>query len=167
MRGTPAELLPWILNGADEGKVYEVTEWRPKRTLSQNAYYWKLVSQIGDKLRMPKPEVHNRLMRMHGRDLDWEICGERVARYFPDTDELEEEMLQTETYHFRPTGKVKNDQRLWVLLKPSHEMDTREMSILVDGAVEEAKQLGIETLTPHELEELRKHEIQKQAQQGD
>jgi hypothetical protein len=30
-------------------------------------------------------------------------------------------------------------------------MDTKEMSILIDGIVSEAKEMGIETLTPDEL----------------
>jgi hypothetical protein len=35
-------------------------------------------------------------------------------------------------------------------------MDTAEMARLIDGAVQEAKALGIETDTPAELERLRK-----------
>ena len=164
--GTPKELIVMLLR-MDMDKLYEIHEHKEKRTRSQNAYYWTLVAQIGDACHMPKPEVHNRLLRMHGRDLDLEICGERLGKYFPDTDETEETMLRLEEIHFRPTSKVKDGKRLWILLKGSHEMDTKEMSILVDGAVEEAKSLGIETLTPRELEELRQHEIQKQKGKGD
>lgn len=38
--------------------------------------------------------------------------------------------------------------------KGSSEMDSKEMSILIDGAVQEAEQLGIETLPPAELRSL-------------
>ncbi len=37
------------------------------------------------------------------------------------------------------------------VFKGSSEYDTREMSILIDGIVYEAKNLGIETMTPDEL----------------
>jgi nitrogen regulatory protein PII-like uncharacterized protein len=39
--------------------------------------------------------------------------------------------------------------------KGSSEYDTREMSILIDGIVSEAKALGIETLSKEELENLK------------
>jgi hypothetical protein len=37
----------------------------------------------------------------------------------------------------------------------SSEMDTREMSILIDGIVSECKELNINTMTPNELEQLK------------
>ena len=39
--------------------------------------------------------------------------------------------------------------------KGSSEYDTREMSILIDGIVQEAKDLGVETLPPNEIEKLK------------
>ena len=39
--------------------------------------------------------------------------------------------------------------------KGSSEMNTKEMSILIDGIVQEAKALGIETLPPNELQSLK------------
>lgn len=39
--------------------------------------------------------------------------------------------------------------------KPSSEMNTYEMSKLIDGTVEEAQSMGIETLSPDELEHLK------------
>lgn len=50
------------------------------------------------------------------------------------------------------TQKRCND---YLVYKPTHEMDKAEMARLIDGTVEEAKQLGIETRTPDELAELK------------
>ena len=36
----------------------------------------------------------------------------------------------------------------------SHTLDSKEMSILIDGTVQEAKELGIEVLPPRDLERL-------------
>ena len=45
---------------------------------------------------------------------------------------------------------------VWCLLKASHkEYDTREMSILIDEIVSQAKELNIETLPPDEVESLK------------
>ena len=41
------------------------------------------------------------------------------------------------------------------VFKGSSEYDTKEMSIFIDGIVQEAKQLDIETLTPNQLAELK------------
>jgi hypothetical protein len=41
------------------------------------------------------------------------------------------------------------------VFKGSSEYDTREMSILIDGIISEAKQLDIETLPPHEIQKLK------------
>lgn len=40
---------------------------------------------------------------------------------------------------------------MWKVYKDSHKMDTKEMARVIDGAIQEAKALGIETETPDEL----------------
>lgn len=42
----------------------------------------------------------------------------------------------------------------YLLFKETHTLDTKEMSKLINGAVSEAQQLGIDTLTPKELEKM-------------
>ena len=39
----------------------------------------------------------------------------------------------------------------YCILKPTHEYDSAEMAALIDGTVEEAKELGIPTITPNEI----------------
>lgn len=41
--------------------------------------------------------------------------------------------------------------RTYLMLRGSHTYDTKEMSVLINGLVEECKEQGIETLTPDEL----------------
>ena len=43
----------------------------------------------------------------------------------------------------------------YLIYKETHTLDSAEMATLIDGTIEEAKQLGIETLTPIELENLK------------
>ena len=43
----------------------------------------------------------------------------------------------------------------YAIYKPTHALDTVEMTRLIDGAVNEAKQLGIETKTPEELDKIK------------
>lgn len=41
-----------------------------------------------------------------------------------------------------------------MMLRGSHDYDTKEMSTLIDGVVSEAKELGIETMTPDRIKEM-------------
>lgn len=63
----------------------------------------------------------------------------------------------------KPTSQVKlgtkNQMfRTYVMIRGSSTYDTKEMSILLDELIQEAQNLGIETLTPAELEEIRQYE---------
>ena len=53
-------------------------------------------------------------------------------------------------------GKV-NDKEFthYKVYKGSSEYDSKEMSILIDGVIQEAKQLDIETLTPQQIAGMR------------
>lgn len=67
-------------------------------------------------------------------------------------------MLEQETLHCYPCGcKEENGQSLnfFRIYRGSHTYDTKEMSILIDGTVQEAKDLGIETMTPDELDRIK------------
>ena len=62
-------------------------------------------------------------------------------------------------YHIKPTSEVKETQsgrrfRTYVMLRGSSTYDTAEMSALINGLVEECKDLGIETMTPQELDRM-------------
>jgi hypothetical protein len=49
-------------------------------------------------------------------------------------------------------GKTFYHYKIW---KGSHNFDTREMAIFVDGIISECKEQGIPTETPEEIERLK------------
>lgn len=160
MTGNPLQLIRFLTEQNND-TLFDLAPHKERRTRSQNAYYWQLVTKMADKLRESKNHVHNVLLRRYGRPMY--IDGQLAATYLPDTDEAERTALEAETFHVKPTSQVKAGAkgqllRAYVLLKGSSDMDTAEMSALVDGAVIEAKQLDIETLTPEELERMRLNE---------
>lgn len=53
----------------------------------------------------------------------------------------------------RTIGKKEFD--CYMRIKGSSEMDTKEMAHFIDGIVFECKQLGIETMTPNDLQQLK------------
>lgn len=135
----------------------EVKRWRERRSLDSNAYYWVLLSRLAETLRISKPRLHNILLRRYGQILT--VDGQQAIVMLPDTEEAEETALEALTFHVKPTSQVRSgfpvDYRGYVLLRGSSDYDTKEMSALLDGLIDECKAVGIETATPAELERMR------------
>lgn len=127
----------------------KASEWREKRSLNANAYFYVLAGKIAEKLRISLTEAHNRLIAMYGQmegatiimrdDIDWMSLDYIHLKPTPATRSLDDGRLY----------------RVYFVMRGSHTYDTKEMSRLIDGTVEDAKELGIETMTPDQLEELK------------
>lgn len=144
------------LNGCEKLSV-EIKKYRAKRSLDANAYYWQLLTKVAEAVHISKSAAHNLMLRKYGQAL---YIGEKIVYIvIPDTDRATAQADEAETYHLKPTSQVKEGKdgvmyRTYTMLKGSSDYDTKEMSELIDGLVMEAKQLGIETLPPHELERM-------------
>lgn len=140
-----------LFSGLKLGEEYEITiKKKSKRSLNANNYHWQLCEQIAKALRSSKYEVHNQLMIDYGTE--WlDAKGSPSYVLMKDDDSY----LRKETEHYRPTDAVEDRKgtmyRWFVLLLPSHLMDSKQMSELIDGTVSEAQELGIETRTPDEI----------------
>lgn len=135
----------------------ELKKHRKKRSLDANAYYWRLASDLADVLHVSKPYIHNYLLRRYGQ-IEM-IDDQAVYIVIPDTESAQKKVDEEQMYHLKPTSQVKPGKggmmyRTYMMLKGSHEYDTKEMSHLIDGLVSECKEVGIETLTPEELERM-------------
>lgn len=143
-------------------------QWRDKRSLDSNAYYWVLLSKLAEDLRISKPRAHNIMLREYGQvEL---VDGSRCYVRIPDTEEAENDVMERTVFHLRPTSQVVegNDginYRTYVVLMGSSRYDTAEMSHLLDGLIYECKVLGIETATPEELERMK--QLYDQNRRGD
>jgi hypothetical protein len=64
---------------------------------------------------------------------------------------------EDETLHVRPTDEVKQGKdgkmyRTYLLLKGSHELNSKEFSILLDGIISDCHEANIQTATPQEIQ---------------
>jgi hypothetical protein len=139
---------------AADSLTIKIGKFRKKRSLDANAYYWLLVGKLAKVLKISMPHCHNLMLRRYGT-LE-EFDGRPVYIIIQDTDEASSKADEAETYHIKPTAQVKegNDglmYRTYLLLKGSHDYDTAEMSDLIEGLVDECKNVGIETATPDEI----------------
>ena len=57
MIGSPIKIINF-LSTQDNDKVFEVKEYKDHRSLSQNAYAWTLITQLGNVLHKSKEEVY-------------------------------------------------------------------------------------------------------------
>ena len=162
MIGNKIKIMTWLMSLPDDA-IIVAKIYKPKRSKQQNNYYWTLVTEIANVLRKSKTVIHNLTLRDYGQPLT--INGERPFVFIPDTEQAETEVLKAETYHLKPTshvrdGKEGTDYRAYTPILGSSQYNTVEMSILLDGCIQEAKAIGIETLPPEELKRMREEEKQ-------
>ena len=136
-----------------------IKPWKNRRSKDANAYYWQLVGKMAHVLGRSNNFVHNWMLRDYGTVE--EVGGRPVYIPIVDTPEAAEKIEESAEYHLRPTAMVymQGDgyiYRDYQMIKGSRNYDTEEMSRLIDGAVNEAKAMGINTVTPIELERMKK-----------
>jgi len=123
-----------------------------KRSLNANAYFHVLVGKIAEKVSCSKARAKNELLGKYGQREIGET-GQIIISVRSDVD-----MMEREDLHCVPVGRgfVNNTEFThWAIVRGSHEYNNVEMSALIDGTVEEAKQMGIPTETPDEIERMK------------
>lgn len=139
VKGNKNKLITWLLKQEEE-KIFEINEYKLKRSLDQNGYYYKLVNEMANVLRKSKEEVHFEMLKAYSQRQIISVAEEiDIQGFIPYFEEIGKGEVN---------GKV---FKHYAVYKRSSELDTREMSILLDGTIQEAKQLDIETMTPQEL----------------
>lgn len=139
MIGKPEKIIQWLFK-QDLDKEFEIKEKRNKRSKSQNAYCWELIGKIADALRKSKEEVYLQMLKDYGQsEIVSMLSSINPKGYF-------------KYYESIGTGIVNNKEFThYKIFKGSSEFDTKEMTIFIDGIIQECKQLDIETLTPEQI----------------
>ena len=175
MTGNAEQIAVWLMRQGKPEKLYEIKEHKERRSLDSNSYYWVLVSKLANKLHMSAARIHNQMLRDVGPV--FLIDGRVACQAIPDTEEAENQVLESSTYHLRPTsetfeGNKGTVYRWYKLLRGSSTFNREEMSALIDRIVSECKEQDIETATPEELARMadlwsKRHEAQKDEGDGD
>lgn len=121
----------------------EIEKHKRKRSLSSNAYCWVLLQKIAEKVNSTKEEVYIQMLERYGQ-FGYLVVKDtiipKIKTQFPVVKEL---------------GKIKVGKCEGVQVQVyfgSSTYNQAEMNFFLNGIVSEAKELGIETLTPQELE---------------
>lgn len=143
MIGTANKLITWLLK-QNKDKKFEVKEYKEKRSKSQNAYMWGIIEKIADIQRLKKEEVYMQMLKDYGQS--------EIVSILSDVNP--KGLIK----YYEKIGKGRaNDKDFthYKVYKGSSEYNSKEMSILIDGVIQEAKQHDIETLTPKQIAEMR------------
>lgn len=135
----------------DKDLRLKLTQWRNIRSNNANRYFHMLSDKLADARGMSKPRMKNFLLYRYGqraRDKDGKLA---IIKSNAD----ESELIEREDFHCWYIESSPDGIPMYVILEHSRFYDTKEMSVLIDGVVEECKGQGIETLTPDEIEELK------------
>lgn len=121
---------------------------RRSKSLNANSYLWALCTEIANKIGVTKEDVYRKAIREVGTYIEG-------VYHVEDIPELEETWGVGKIGWFIETWGDGTTFQTVRLYKGSSVYDGDQMRILIDYVVDEAKDLGIETLTPNELEHLK------------
>lgn len=137
----------------------DIQKKKEKRSLNANAYYWILADEIAKQMSIKgdKPYLAIDIYKEHIKDIG-------AFYMIPIKQEDVEEFIKI--WENKGLGWIAEDVgaskmqgyrvlRCWY---GSSEYDTQQMCRLIDLAVVDAQGLGIDTLTPEELEEIKHYE---------
>lgn len=125
----------------------KITKYREKRSLDANAYAWVLMSKIAEKLNTTKEDIYELMLKRYGV-LYQDEKGFVVITIKSVVDIY---TLAGHWLKYKDCGNFTS----YIMIKGSSDYDTAEMSHFIDGIVSEAKELGIQTETPEEIERLK------------
>lgn len=124
-----------------------IKKWRAKRSKDANAYFHVLVNQIAVARGLSDDEVKIDLVTQYGtyaRDEDGQIIGFML----PAAVNVDEIYPYTRMY--KEVDQDGKSYKCYLVYKQTRDMDTKEMSHLIEGAITVAQELNIDTDTPEE-----------------
>ena len=118
---------------------YEIEHKRKKRSNDANALCWKMCTEIANVLRAEKESIYVDMLKRYGQsDIVSVLSSVDVKGYFKYYDEFGKGTVNGKEFtHYK-------------VYKGSSEYDTKEMSILLDGIIDEAKAMDIEVISERE-----------------
>ena len=123
-----------------------IKKWRAKRSKDANAYFHVLVNQIAMARGLSDDEVKRDLVTQYGAIAVQD--GYKVGFKLPASVDVETIYPYTRMYkQVEENGMLMN---CYLVFKQTRYMDTKERAHLIDGAIQVAQELGIDTDTPEQ-----------------
>lgn len=176
--GNREAILLYILGQNDPDKKWDIQEHKDKpkkRSLDSNAYFWILVNKIAEHQKISDIEVHDRFLSENisyyyteEGAFDWKTSPREPNQF----GLMKEKVADGYNYWLfagykvrlqKDDGTVCKDLKgneiysnVYWHIKGTHQMDSKQMQRIIESVVYEAKNLGIQTATPAEIEEMQR-----------
>lgn len=151
---------PTVMVGYDKLKdceklSIEIKKYRDKRSREANNYFWHLCGKIAEKLseekvKRTKEEIYRDAIKESGVWCDDEVEPDKVKWRCAAWEQIGTGWF-TERVDFTPDG----EKEIIRFYYGSSRYNTKQMSRLIDNIVQDCKAMGIETLTPDKLAEIK------------
>lgn len=150
MVGTIEQIIQFLFK-QDKTKKYEIKEYKQKRSNDANAYFHVLVNELARYYNISDSEMKIKMNLQYGtiaKDANGNSVGVKILQgtditqfydYAKWFGECEENGIKFDKYLF---------------YKRTHTLNTKEMSQLIRGVVQECQDVGIETKSKAEIESL-------------
>lgn len=146
MIGTIEEIIKYLFN-QDKTKKYEVKEYKEKRSNNANAYFHLLVNQLARHFNISDEDMKIKMNLDYGtiaRFEDGRIKGCKVPKGTNIKD----------FYRYSKWYKEDDGDDCYIFYKETHTLNTKEMSQLINGVVQECQDVNIETKSQKEIDSL-------------
>ena len=144
--GEPSEEINTLMKC--EKLSVRLKKWRQKRSLDANGYLWALCTEIANhpEIRSSKDEIYENMLQKYG------CLYEDEDGYITITVKANVDMNKIDGHwrFYKSNGKFSS----YLKIKGSSDYDTGEMAQFLDMVIQEAKELGIETMSPKKLERM-------------
>ena len=137
-------------NPTDALYSVDVKLWRNKRSINANALFHKMVGEIAKALTPPisSARCKNILMARYG--VTEYLDDENLIPATIKTNIPPDILLEKEDEHWKIARSDEAGIWFYTRMKPTHEYDAKEFSVLLDGTIEDAKELGIDVCSEEE-----------------
>lgn len=155
MQATTKDLMLFLMQQPLEKEwLLEEFKEKKKRSLDSNAYFHVLVGKLAQAQTPPisKARCKNMLIADYGQEeyIDGQIVV--LKSNLPPEKMCNVEYLHTSCVKIsEENGK---EVYFYKVYRGTHTYDTKEMAKLIDGTIQECKNVGIETATPAEIDRM-------------
>lgn len=140
-----------VQNG--KGPLHAQFFWyKEKRSLSANSYFHVLVDKIAKVVGTSESEMKKQLVLEYGTPAMQN--GREVIVTLPKGTNVDDFYPYAQWIGEVEDRKGGNTYDQYIFFKQTHTLDRGEMAKLIDGAVQEAREMGIETRPDEEVERL-------------
>lgn len=149
MIGTPEQISKYLWE-LDKNKQYEIKEYKEKRSNQANAYFWEMLGKLSLEMGLNTIEEYKKRVKELGVFRHWEIEKDNVETFKKIWE-------NNGIAWFVDVVDIVNSDKVSInAYYGSSSYNSKQMSKLIDGVVQDCQAIGIETKTPEEIASLLK-----------